>query len=478
MEFIVTKRGDSTLSLITLLLALLIQGCSDDRNRLQQVIDSGELSVITRNSATTYYEGPAGFRGMEYDLVKGFADSLGVKLRLITATNTAEALTMISEDEADFIAAGIMVNEQRKIWLHFAAPYQKVTQQLIYRKGSGRPKDIGQLDGELRVVKKTNYEKRLHELHSEYRDLTWSKTDELDSRELMELVDNGEISYTITDSNTFQLNRHFYPELRAAFPLTEPEPLAWGFPKFQDPSLRLAASKYIDRLKQNGDLGNLIDRYYGHSKNFDYVGTRSYLRHIQTRLPEYRHLFEYAGKEFNIDWRLLAAMSYQESHWNPRAVSPTGVKGIMMLTRVTADYLGVKDRRDPIESIRGGAKFYNRIWKNFPERVVHDDRMWFAVASYNIGYGHVEDTRIITQQRGGNNDSWNDVRNNLPLLRKKRWYKTTKYGYARGGEAVTYVENIRSYYDILVWHSEKEQKLKLRQETESSTLLITTPQAL
>lgn len=475
MKSIVILKRASSLFLLILLFALL-QGCSDDRSRLQQVIDSGELSVITRNSATTYYEGPDGPRGMEYDLIKGFANSLGVKLRLTIATSTAEALTMLSEDEGDVVAAGVMVTEQRKIWMRFATPYQKVTQQLIYRKGNGRPKDISQLDGKLMVVEKSNHEKRLHELHSEYRDLTWSKTDKLDAQELMGLVDSQEISYTITDSNTYQLNRHFYPELRTAFSLTEPEPLAWGFSKFQDPSLHQAAVNYIDKLQKDGDLAHLLDRYYGHAKNFDYVGTKYYMEHIKTRLPKYRHLFEYHAKEFKVDWRLLAAMAYQESHWNPRAVSPTGVKGIMMLTQATAKYLGVKNRRDPVESIRGGASFYSRIWKKFPERIDPVERMWLTVASYNIGHGHVEDTRIITEKRGGNPDSWKDVRNNLPLLRKKRWYKKTKHGYARGNEAVTYVENIRSYYDILVWLSEKEQKLK--QKRESSIPEIVTPQAL
>jgi len=440
------------------------------------VLDSGELTVITRNSATTYYEGPDGPRGMEYDLVKGFADSLGVKLRLIVANNVADALTMISEDEADLVAAGIMVTDQRKIWLRFATPYQKVSQQLIYRKGNGRPKDISQLDGKLEVVDKSSHDKLLHELHSEYRDLTWSVNSELDAQELMGMVDRGEINYTITYSNTYQLNRHFYPELRVAFSLTQPEPLAWALPKFQDPSLYQAAVDYIDKLKGGGQLANLIDRYYGHAKNFDYVGTRSYMEHIKERLPKYRRLFEYAGKEFNVDWRLLAAMAYQESHWNPRAVSPTGVRGIMMLTQATAKYLGVKNRRDPVESIRGGASFYSRIWKKFNERINPEDRMWLSVASYNIGYGHVEDTRVIVQQRGSNPDTWSDVRKSLPLLRKKRWYKKTKHGYARGNEAVTYVENIRSYYDILIWLTDKEVNLKQREKSPAAD--ISTPAAL
>ena len=477
MSFIatVTNRG---LLLSLVLFVQLLQGCSDDRSRLQQVIDRGELVVITRNSASTYYEGVSGPKGIEYDLIKGFADSLGVKVRLIVANNIADALTMISEDEGDVVAAGTTITEQRKIWLNFSPPYQKVTQQLIYRQGQGnkRPKNITELNGKLEVADKSSHEKRLHELHSQYRDLTWSVNYEMDSEDLIGLVNSGEIDYTVTDSSTFELNRHFYPELRAAFSLTKPEPLAWAFPKFQDPSLYQAATNYLNKLQKKGTLAHLIDRYYGHAKDFDYVGTKLYMEHIKTRLPKYRYLFEYAGKEFNVDWRLLAAMAYQESHWNPRAVSPTGVKGIMMLTQATAKYLGVKNRRDPVESIRGGASFYNKIWKKFPDRIEQDDRIWLSVASYNIGYGHVEDIRIITQKRGGNSDTWKDVRKNLPLLRKKRWYKKTKHGYARGNEAVTYVENIRSYYDILIWISNKERKVK--EDAKQPPPTITTPQTL
>ena len=249
----------------------------------------------------------------------------------------------------------------------------------------------------------------------------------------------------------------FYPELRAAFDLGKPEPLAWAFPKTGNDAIYREAIKFFNRIRHDGTINQLIERYYGHVSSFDYVGTRTYRKHISSRLPEYQPLFKEAGNRYGIDWRLLAAMAYQESHWDPHAVSPTGVRGIMMLTRATATHLGVTRRTDPVQSIDGGARYLARLLKSIPERIGEPDRTWMAVASYNIGFFHLEDARVITQKQGGNPDSWKDVKKSLPLLRQRKWYKQTKKGYARGDEAVTYVKNIRSYYDILMWQTDKER---------------------
>jgi membrane-bound lytic murein transglycosylase F len=154
------------------------------------------------------------------------------------------------------------------------------------------------------------------------------------------------------------------------------------------------------------------------------------------------------------DGRLLAAIGYQESHWDPAAISPTGVRGLMMLTRNTASVLGVEDRIDPAQSIPGGAKYLEQLKARLPSSIKEPDRTWFALASYNVGYGHVQDARAITEQMGKEPDLWAHVKDNLPLLAQHSWYSNTRHGYARGWEPVMYVENIRNYYDILVWLTE------------------------
>ena len=233
-----------------------------------------------------------------------------------------------------------------------------------------------------------------------------------------------------------------------------------GLDKNQDDSLLAALIEYFGIITADGRLAALEDKYFGHVRQFNYVDTREFIKSAQKVLPKFRHWFETYSED--IDWRLLAAMSYQESHWDPRAKSPTGVRGMMMLTLATAKDLGIRSRLDPEQSIRGGAKYFSNLLKRIPARVQHPDRVWFALASYNVGLGHLEDARVITDRLGGNPDLWVDVKKHLPLLRQKKYYKTTKYGYARGNEAVTYVDNIRRYYDTLVWMDEQSpEKLML-----------------
>lgn len=265
------------------------------------------------------------------------------------------------------------------------------------------------------------------------------------------MVSNGDIDYTVSDSNEFTINQHLFPELRAAFDLSDPEPLAWAFRRDGDGSLYQAAVDYINEMQQSGRIAQMVDRYYSHLDDFDYVDSRTFLSDIKDHLPAYQENFQQAALDNNLDWRLIAAMAYQESHWDPSAVSRTGVRGIMMLTSLTAQHLGVQQREDPQESINGGARYIRMLLDKLPERIEGNDRLWLALAAYNLGYGHLEDARIITQMRGGNPDSWSDVRANLPLLSKSRWSRRVKHGYARGYEAVKYVENVHNYYDTLVW---------------------------
>jgi len=450
-----SRRPYHLLALLWLAMSLI--GCNEPANELERVKQTGKLAVLTRNAATTYFEGPHGYTGLEYDLARGFADELGVKLEMVVAANVSEVLSLLAEGKADFAAAGLTVTAPRQLWARFTPPYQEITQQLVYRIGTRRPRSLGELDGILEITADSSHEEQLHKLHTEYRNLSWTLNHEQESEELLTLVWQKVINYTVSDSNEVAMNRRFFPELRVAFDISEPQPLAWAFPKHTDDSLYRAASDYFNRLKQSGRMDRLIERYYGHLEDFDYVGTRTYMRHIRQRLPEYRAMFEYAAREFNIDWRLLAATAYQESHWDPDAVSPTGVRGIMMLTEATALELGVDKRTDPVQSIRGGALYMRQMLDKIPERISEPDRSWLALAAYNIGYAHLEDARVITQRQAGDPDSWKDVKQHLPLLRKQKWHSKTKHGYARGNEAVRYVENIRSYYDILVWVTDQER---------------------
>ncbi len=172
-------------------------------------------------------------------------------------------------------------------------------------------------------------------------------------------------------------------------------------------------------------------------------------RHIETRLPQYRRQFEDVAKAYNISWTLLAAQAYQESRWDPHAVSPTGVRGLMMLTRDTASSLGIQNRTDPTKSIVGGAQYFRKLEKRLPRHIGKADRISIALAAYNVGMGHIKDAQHLARRMGKNPHSWDDLKTMLPLLTQKSYYETLRYGYARGWEPVQYVKRIRAYHSLL-----------------------------
>jgi membrane-bound lytic murein transglycosylase F len=456
---------------LVVVFGVTLSGCGKGPTLLEQVRQQNELVVLTRNSPTTFYEGPEGPGGLEYDLVKRFSESLGVELRIVVPENFNEILPLVIRGDAHLAAAGLTVTAKRQEKVRFGPVYQEITPMLVYRVGSGQPKTPGDLKGLLEVVAGSSHDERLQELQADYPSLSWEAVEDVESEELLINVWQQLIDYTVADSNELTINRRYYPELRPAFALSEPEPLAWAFARGDDDSLYNAATDFFEEIEEDGSLDQLIERYYGHITEFDYVGTRSYQAHIEQRLPNYREMFREAAAEYGLDWRLLAAVGYQESHWNPQAVSPTGVRGIMMLTRAAAKDLDIKDRLDPEQSIHGGAHYLHNMIRRVPERVPEPDRTWLALAAYNVGLGHLEDARVLTQKNKGDYDKWIDVKQNLPLLSQKKWFQQTRYGYARGREPVRYVENIRSYYDILVWYTERE----LAENHEKPTIQLDSP---
>ncbi|WP_417542596.1 membrane-bound lytic murein transglycosylase MltF [Methylophaga thalassica] len=442
--------------IISLLAMAILTACGEAPPQLKQIKERGELRVLSRYSLTSYYvKGNDALAGFEYELAERFADHLGVKLKVIVPENLGTMLHMIEEGRADIAAAGLTVTEQRKELLRFGPVYHEVTQQLVYKHGNKRPKDITDIvSGTLEVVADSSHVEQLQALQLEIPELSWRENKELDSRGLLELVQLELIDYTIVDSNEMSANQSLFPELRVAFDISDPQPLAWAMAPTDDESLYLEVVDFFHDIEASGELDKLIEKYYGHIRRFDYVDTRAIHRRIQTHLPQYKDLFKAAADEYGFDWHLLAAMAYQESHWNPEAVSSTGVKGLMMLTRSTAKQLGVTDREDPEQSIFAGAAYLASLYSRLPERIKDPDRTWFALAAYNTGLGHLEDARVITQSIGKNPDSWSDVRESLPLLSKKKWYSKTKHGYARGSEPVRYVQNTRRYLNIILHHED------------------------
>ncbi|KPK11004.1 MAG: hypothetical protein AMJ68_07355 [Acidithiobacillales bacterium SG8_45] len=431
--------------------------------KLEAVKRSGELVVLTRKSPTTYYQGADGYAGIEYDMARAFAEHLGVKLKMVVPEHFEDILEKLQNGEADMAAAGLTVTRDRSEVIQFAPPYQRINQQLVFRQGTVKPKSVADIVGEdIMVTAGTTYATRLAELKKRHKNLEWKESRELDTEELIQRVAEGTLTFTIADSNIVAINRPLFPDLRVAFDIQRKEPLAWAFRKDQDDSLYNEAVNFQKHLKHTGEIKVLLERYYG-ATDSDYFNMTLYQLRIQNVLPSYRSLFEEAGQKHGIDWRLLAAVAYQESYWNPRATSPTGVRGLMMLTEATASHLGVTDRLDPKQSVDGGALYIRQMIDRIPVSTTEPDRTWMALAAYNVGYFHLMDALEITRRRKGDPDKWNDVKTSLPLLASPAVYKNLKYGYARGNEPVHYVSRIRRYYDVLVKLDQKVQE-KIRNE--------------
>jgi len=439
----------SLLACMLLLAPLALMGCSQP-STLQEVRNEGVLHVITRVAPSIYYEGREGPTGYDYELAKLFAEELGVELRLRVAEDNTEILSVLSRDFAHIGLAGLSTQplfENR----YTAVPTGIAAQSIVvYNRDVDRPETLTDLAGQtLHLVPDSNHEHQLEALTGEASNIFWQVHPGLDAAGILARVETGELPYAVVSSNELDLNHVFFPQVKQGFALGDAKELAWLFPASQDDSLVGAAKTFLKKVHADGTIAQLSERFYGHLDHLNYVGARTFMHHVKNRLPSYESLFRDYATTFNMDWRLLAAMGYQESHWRPNAVSPTGVRGLMMLTRNTANYIGINNRLDAEESIQGGAKYFRMVHKRVPKRIAEPDRTWFALASYNVGFGHLEDARRLTKGAGKNPDRWLDVKEFLPLLAQKEWYKKTRYGYARGHEPVLYVQNIRRYYDVL-----------------------------
>jgi membrane-bound lytic murein transglycosylase F len=400
---------------------------------------------------TAYYLGASGPQGPEYDLASRFAAELGVRLFIYSVPNVADVVRELESKRAHIAAAGLTRGSMLPPGASFGPPYQQVKEHLIFRQGDARPRNIREASrGHIEVTAGSAHAATLERLRLTHPTLSWVENPGVETEELLYRLSRREFDYTVADSNEFAIGRAFHPEIRIAFDLSDGKALAWAVDS-RDPTLLQRVTAFFSSLKAEGRLAAILDSYYAGAERFDYIQARVFMEHIATRLPLYRQWFREAAAEVGVDWRLLAAIGYQESHWDPLATSPTGVRGLMMLTEETARAMGVQDRLDPRASIFGGARYFVSIRNQIPKRILEPDRTWFALAAYNVGFGHLEDARILTQMHGKNPDSWADVREHLPLLTQSKWYTRVKRGYARGWEPVRFVDNIRSYVDILDW---------------------------
>jgi len=441
-----------TAALATVIFLPLLYSGHDDLTRLQHAQQRGSLTLLTRNGASSYFIGPDGGTGPEYDLAAEFADYLGIAIEVEVANEFADLGTLLKEKKGELIAANLTRTPAREQLFTFGPDYAEAKTIVIYKRGKNRPRKLPDLlEMRLSVIAGSSYEGLLEKAREVLPELQWTAEKAMGMEDLLLAIVDGDLDATLVDSNIFKINSQFYPGLNIGFTISGKQPQAWAFLPGDDNSLVQKARSFFKLITENGTLTEIQNRYSENGNELDRVGMFQFMKQVRKRLPPLIPVFQEVAAAYNLDWRFLAAMGYQESHWDPDAASSTGVRGIMMLTQRTAKQLGIRDRLDIEQSIEGGARYFLRMRERIPERIPEPDRTWMALAAYNMGWGHLEDARVLTQKQGGNPDRWQDVNERLPLLNQEKWYHDTRYGYARGYGAQQYVENIRSYYDTLVW---------------------------
>jgi len=413
--------------------------------------ETGVLEVATRNGATTYYldrhQNPI---GPEFSLVSRFAESKGWTVNWTMHDSTAEVLQALEAGNTHLAAAGLTHLPSRTELFTRGPAHTEITEQLVchrdMRPMPRKPESMPEVS--IAVTADSSYVETLNKLASEHEGITFTEDDSRTTEVLLSEVAEQDIDCTVADSNIVQVMRRHFPHLEVAMNLTQGNNLGWYLPAGSD-DLAGTTREWMNSTDGDEAIGYIESRYYAYIGEFDFVDLRALNRRIDERLPNFIDRFAEAETTTGMPADLLAALSYQESHWDPAAVSPTGVRGIMMLTRNTAESLGVMDRLDPVAAIDGGARYLADRHRRLPETIPEPDRTFLALASYNIGRGHLLDARQLARELGKNPDSWDDMKEVLPLKADKRYYPSTRYGYARGYEPVHYVQRIRNYRDVI-----------------------------
>lgn len=421
---------------------------------------SRPLVVLTRESPSTYFEGPDGqAQGFEKELVSRFAAYIGRSVEFRVAATTQSLIERLRAGEADFAAAGLSVSHGGAEEFVFGPVYYEtpifLACRLVFTLNS-----LSDLRKDLVVSDGSVFEELLKDV---YRGTVAYSVSPKSVEDLLDDVAEGDADCTMTGAHMLGLRGTQQQALHVVHEWPEKDRLAWVFP-VRKTYLRDASEGWFEKLQVSGELHAISDRYFGHSGEFDSYDVGRFMQRIRTRLPRFEPIFRNAAALTGLDWDLIAAVSYQESHWNPRAKSPTGVRGMMMLTLETAGTLGISNRLDPEQSITGGARYLRRILRQMPRFLKPEDRKWFALAAYNIGAGHLHDARALAIWKGKNPNTWHDVQDVLPLLANPAYEPRLKHGPARGYEAVDFVRRIRNYLKILRSHQEKLKSLEQEAE--------------
>jgi len=434
-----------------LIAAIVVAAVSPSHSRISDFRELGELRVATRVDALSYSTDERGtYAGFEHDLLVALGQQLGVPVRFVPYPDTQHALEAVINGQAHLAAAGMTPDSH--LPLAWTAGLREVDFVLVGRT-SRRATTLRESDLAGRIVtvrQGTKLAALMERLKQRIPGLEIvHPAPHTDDQDLLKQTAAGRIDLLATDRVNYALAKRLTPTLTIAYDLPHKSTMSWALSLKDDGGLTGEINDFLNESAGNGLLASTADHYFGHIRRLHYYDIAAFLKRIQNRLPHYIAHFHEAEKRTGIDWRYLAAVSYQESHWEPEATSYTGVRGMMMLTNDTASLLGVENRLDPRQSILGGARYLSMLHARLPKEISHFDRMWMTTAAYNIGPGGLNNARKLARQLGKDDNVWVELKSVLPLLAQPQYASQFKTGPVRGGEALIMAENVRNFYDIL-----------------------------
>jgi len=431
--------------------------------------DAHELVVAVHAGPVVYYAAPDGSMvGLDADLLRRFAAERGLPVRYIDAASATEAVDLVARGEAHVGAGGLFVPRPAPAPAATAAPaatgpggetaasvlwtagYRTVELLLICNRDGYKPASWGDLDGAtVAYVEGSRIAPEIAALRAAHPGIGFLALDLPSATGLIAQVSDGTIDYAIVGSLATAAARAVYIDFEVAFPLRATRELAWAVAA-RFPRLAEDLDRFLATAERDGTIKQLVQHYMPDAGQFQRIDAAALHQDMRSELPQWLPLFHDAQEKTGVEWRLLAAIAYQESKWDPLATSETGVRGLMQITEDTARQLGIQDRMDPGGSVLGAARYLRDLKAKLPARIQEPDRTWLALAAFNIGVAHLEDARVLAQKQKLNPDLWSDVKRVLPLLALPEFHADAKYGYARGGMPVAFVDRVRGYYDILL----------------------------
>ncbi len=431
---------------------------------LEQIKKDGKLNVITTYSSTSYFLYKGQIMGYEYELLKRFAEHLGVELNIVISNNIDTMYRELINHKVDLIAHGLTITEERKKSVKFSE-YLYLTHQVLVQKKpdnwrkikwsklqSSLKHDVIDLIGDTVSVRdKSSYIKRLANLSEEMGGQIYIDTlpANLSTDKIIEMVAEGEIKYTVADNNIASINESYYPILDIDVPVSFSQRISWAL-RPDSPNLEKVLNDWIKEMKKETVYYVIYNKYFKNERGFRNREKSDYLSLNENKISKYDDIIKTYAEAINWDWRLLAALIYQESRFEPNANSWAGAHGLMQIMPATAKSLGVTNRHHPEQSVKGGTKYLDMLWKRFDAVEDSVQRIKFTMAAYNCGYSHVVDAQNLAKVEGFNEIIWDKNVAEMILKLSNREYFTKpfiKYGYVRGREPYNYVDQIFKRYE-------------------------------